>query len=83
MDTTGMQIYRSTFGGRACEIVLGRSSLKPGPVVAWALHVRADGGLEPLYGDRGNLVREYAATPDDAVACMRRRLVALLGEERW
>lgn len=77
-----MQIYRGTFGGRHCEIAAGRSSSKLGPVVAWALGVKSDGRLEPLYGERGGILREYADTPDDAVASMRRRLVAILGDER-
>lgn len=77
-----MQIFRGTFGGRLCEIAVQCSNSDPGPIVAWALRVRSDGKLEPIFGRRGNILREYADTPEDAVASLKRQLVVLLGDER-
>lgn len=76
-----MEIYRATFGDRRCEIALERTHVGQGTVVAWALGVRSDGKLEPLYGERGEIVREYADSPSDALAAVKRRLIALWGEE--
>lgn len=77
-----MQIYRAKFGGHDCEIVVGLCHSSPSQVVAWALELRAGGKHEPLYDERGTIVREYADTHANAVASMRRRLLVLLGEER-
>lgn len=73
------RICRDTFGTRNCEIVVSASR---GTVVAWALFVRPDGGLDPVYNERGVLVREYAETAAGAEAAMRQRLIALLGARR-
>ena len=77
-----MEICRATFGERTCEIVLDRTRAGPRLVVAWALGIRSDGKLEPLYGERGEILREYADSSSDALAAIRRRLIALFGEER-
>ena len=72
---------RDTFGGRSCEIVMCASA-DHGAVVAWALFVRPDGRLDPVYNERGTLVREYAETAAGAEAAVRQRLIALLGARR-
>lgn len=76
------RICRDTFGGRDCEIVVCASAADRGAVVAWALFVRPGGGLDPVYNERGVLVREYAETAAGAEAAMRQRLIALLGARR-
>lgn len=76
-----MQIYRSTFGGHRCEIAVWRSSSGPLAIVAWASGVRSDGRLDPFVRGHGALVREYAETPEKALTAIRRRLVAMLGDE--
>lgn len=78
-----MDYYRATFGGHHCEIAVGPSnSGDSDPVVAWALLVRPDGRLDPIYGERGAFLREYARLPADALSAMRRRLISLFGEEQ-
>lgn len=77
-----METCRATFGERNCEIAIARTAAGPCPVVAWALGVRSDGKLEPLYGERGKILREYANSSSDALAAIRRRLIVLLGAER-
>lgn len=77
-----MEIYRATFGDRHCEIALECTHAGQGAVVAWALGVRSDGKLEPLYGERGEIIREYADSPSEALTAIRHRLIALWGEER-
>lgn len=76
-----MQIYRSTFGGHRCEIAVWRSSSGPLASAAWALSVRTDGRLDPFVGGHGALVREYAETDEKALTAVKRRLVAMLGDE--
>lgn len=79
-QATGMQIYRGTFGSRGCEIAVGPSN-SGAASVAWAMGVRSDGKLDPLCDERGHVLREYADTPADALARMKRRLVVLFGAE--
>lgn len=76
-----MECYRTTFGGRHCEIVVGCSS-SGGSAVAWALFVGPDGRLDPICGEGGLALREHAAQPADALAAMRLRLIALYGDEQ-
>ena len=76
-----MQVYRSTFGQTYCEVFLHQSGRDPGGISAWALGVRSDGRLDPLVGGDGRFVQVRADTFSDALAVMKRRLVALLGDE--
>lgn len=75
---TTLQVFRDTFGGRDCEILVAASG-DHGAVVAWALFVRPDGALDPVYNERGVLVRECAETTTSAEAAVRQQLIALLG----
>jgi hypothetical protein len=64
-----------------CEIGADRAS-DTGPVfVAWALKVRHDGALEPLFDEHGGLYRATAETLPQAVSAIRSRLVARFGAE--
>ena len=74
-------VSRDTFGKRDCEIVIAASA-SCDAAVAWALFVRPDGGLDPIYDERGALVRECAGTAAGADAAVRHRLIALLGARR-
>lgn len=78
---TTSQVSRDTFGKCDCEIVVAASASRDA-AVAWALFVRPDGGLDPIYDERGVLVRECAGTTAGAEGAVRQRLIALLGARR-
>lgn len=77
-----MHIYRSTFGGRHCEILLHLSRAGDSEISAWALSVRPDGRRDPLVGGDGRFVRARAGSVPEALAAMKCRLETLLGDEQ-
>lgn len=72
--------FRSVFGNVECEIGAERSDTAG--FIAWALQVKPEGRLDPLFDKRGVLVFSSGSTPELAVEEVRRRLVATLGAER-
>ena len=72
-------LIRATFGSENCEIAAERASGPGSTFIAWALRVRSDGILDPLYDECGALYRITADTRAHAVEALRRRLVARFG----
>ncbi len=77
-----VQIVRSTFGSVPCEMAVERSTGDVPSFVAWALRVRTDGHLDPLYDGADRLLRETADTAPHAITAIRRRLTAQFGTEQ-
>ena len=71
---------RGKFGEMPCELGVERSS--ESGFVAWALQVKPDGSLVPLYDKRGALLLFRGRTPEQTLANLRARVTEVFGAER-
>ena len=71
---------RGKFGEMPCELGVERSS--ESGFVAWALQVKPDGSLVPLYDKRGALLLFRGRTPERTLANLRARVTEVFGAER-
>ena len=72
---------RRTFGTLVCEVAAAPTSATTSTFTAWALRLRDDGRLDPLFDDRGLIYRATGATLQQAVEDLCGRLILRFGVE--